>query len=241
VGTILTRQTHIFDRSDGSCLIAPQFPIRNSRVVLRVPELLRLCQDKKVLHLGCTDAPHTANRGEALLHKQLAKITSASNLWGLDISSEGVRILREMGFENVLLANVEQMPVTLHDETFDIILAGEIIEHLPNPGLFLTDLKTIMSDRTQLVLTTVNAFSFKGIIHSVLRREKVNPDHNYYFSYQTIKQLLEKSGFICKDIYYYQEIQGRGLARWLDRVLWLATKISPVWADGIIVRAIVLR
>lgn len=218
---------------------APRFAIRTTRVVSRVPEILRLCSYKKVLHLGCADMPYTLERGDGLLHNQLARVTAPGMLWGLDISLEGVHILRGKGFDNVIHGDVERMGPEFQHMDFDIVLAGEIIEHVANPGLFLKGLTSIMSEKTELILTTPNASSFKGFLHAMMREEKVHEDHNYYFSYRTLKQLLEKCGLRCSEIYYYQEIVGRGLSGTLDKVLSYVTWISPVWADGLIVRATV--
>ncbi|MGH9877724.1 MAG: class I SAM-dependent methyltransferase [Nitrososphaerales archaeon] len=219
--------------------LTPRFSIPKVRVVLRVPEILRLCANKKVLHLGCADMPYTLRRGEDLLHKRLAKVTDRDKLWGLDISEEGVRILSQMGFDHVVHGDVERMRAEFPQIDFDIILAGEIIEHVANPGLFLKSITSIMSKKTELVLTTPNAFAFKQFLHSMMRREKVHEDHNYYFSYRTLKQLLEKFDLGCKEIYYYQEVEGHGLSRTLDNAFYFMTWISPVWADGLIVRATV--
>lgn len=217
--------------------ITPRFPIQNTHVVSRIPEILRICTNKKVLHLGCADVPYTVRRGEDLLHNRLAQVTGPDMLWGLDISEEGVRILREQGFDNIILGDVEEMGSELRPMNFDIVLAGEILEHVANPGRFLTSLGSIMTAKTELVVTTPNANSFKGFVHSMLRREKVHPDHNYYFSYRTLKQLMEKFDLECSEIYYYQEIEGQGLAKAIDRALSLATRVSPVWADGLVARA----
>jgi len=217
--------------------LAPRWPIRGTKVVSRVDEVLRVCEDKKILHLGCADMPYTSQRGDELLHKKLLKVTEQENLWGLDASEEGINTLRELGYQNLICGNVEDAHTKLKQEKFDIILAGEIIEHLDNPGLFLESVRSIMTDNSEFILTTVNAPSFKGFLFSMLRLEKVHPDHNYYFSYRTLKQLLEKFDLTCDEIYYYVEIQGKGFARFLDKILSYATLISPVWGDGIIVRA----
>jgi 2-polyprenyl-3-methyl-5-hydroxy-6-metoxy-1,4-benzoquinol methylase len=216
---------------------APRIRIRKPRVVSRVPELLRLCAGKKVLHLGCSDMPYTMQRGDDLLHRKLAQVTASGMLWGVDVSEEGVCILRDMGFENVIVGDCESLSAELFDEAFDVILAGELIEHLFNIGAFLESVRNVMRKHTQFVLTTCNAGSFKNFLHSMLREEKVHKDHNYYFSYQTVRQILSKSGFECEEVYYYQEIEGRGIPRLLDRVVASATRVSPVWADGIIARA----
>src|SRR5215813_12674417 len=176
--------------------------------------------------------PYTLQRKEKLLHKQLMKVTEPYKLWGLDLSEEGVRILHTMGIDYVIQGDVEKIPKELQEERFDIILAGEIIEHVANPGLFLSNLIPVMDKTTELVLTTPNAFSFKGFLHSMLHQEKVHQDHNYYFSYYVLKQLLEKFGLKCKEIYYYQEIEGNGLSKFFDKVISFVTLVSPVWADG---------
>ena len=172
-----------------------------------------------------------------MLHQRLLGVTGPERLWGIDSSEEGVRLLRGMGFDHVILGDGEALPAGLKGEAFDVLLAGEIIEHLANPGRFLQSLTSIMSGGTELLLTTYNASSFKQFVHAMLREEKVHPDHNYYFSYRTLKQLLEKFHLRCVEIYYYQEVEGRGIARVLDRAVSALTRISPLWSDGVIVRA----
>ena len=71
-------------------------------------------------------------------------------------------------------------------------------------------------DVTELVVTTANAFAFRGILYSLFQKEKVHGDHNYYFSYRTLSQLFEKFDLDCREIYYYQEVEGSGLPRLFD-------------------------
>ena len=75
----------------------------------------------------------------------------------------------------------------------------------------------------------------------MLRRERVHPDHHHYFSYRTLKLLMEKFDLGCSEIYCYQEVEGHGLAKAIDRALPLATRVSPVWADGLVARATLHR
>ena len=219
-------------------LMSPKFPIRNTRVVNRDVELVKLCTDKKILHMGCADMPYTMQRGDRLLHAQLDKVTGDGQLWGLDMSEEGVRYLEELGFKDIICANVEDTSEQIRDMQFDILLAAEILEHVDNPGLFIQNLVDAMSDTTELIMTTPNATSIRGFLYSMLRQEKVHPDHNYYFSYRTLQQLLQKFGLECREVYYYQAIEGKGLARVLDHSLRLATRLSGAWADGLILRAV---
>lgn len=235
------RMTHTAPRTRTGSSIAPRFVIGPTRVVARVPELLRLSRGKRVLHLGCADVPYTDQRGDALLHKQLAGVTERDDLWGLDVSAEGVERLRRMGFDHIVCGDVEELRTYAGVPTFDLVLAGELLEHLANPGLFLQSVASIMGERTELILTTPNASSFKGFMRAAFRQEKVHPDHNYYFSYRTLAQILQKFDFTCREIYYYQETEGGGLVRLFDLVCALPTRLSPLWADGLIVRATHVR
>lgn len=218
--------------------IAPKFPIRRPRLVRRVPAILDFCAGKKVLHLGCADWPYTEQRGEDLLHARLAEVAAPGGLWGVDTSAPGLEALRRMGFERLLEGNVEDLDPALAREDFEVILAGEIIEHLANPGLFLDGVARIMGPQSIFMLTTVNATTLKGFLHGLMRREKVHPDHLAYYSYRTLRHLLERQGFSCREVAFYQDVEGSGLARLLDGALSLGARLAPAWADGVIALAV---
>src|SRR4051812_6283354 len=103
--------------------------------VQRVDLIKQICSRKRVLHLGCTNYPYTedAIANEMLLHLDLEQI--ASDLTGLDADAEGIRILQQHGCSNVVLADLEHLEKCELRGTFDVIVAGEILEHLNNPGL----------------------------------------------------------------------------------------------------------
>ena len=211
--------------------LAPVSRISKSRVVNRETEILRLCEKKKILHIGCADVPYTIHRGNDLLHKKLEKITS--ELWGIDLSLDGCSILRKMGFKNIINGDIYKCSNDLKKEKFDIILAGEVIEHTNNAGAFLEGIANSMAKNTELILTTVNTASIMQFIFAVMRKEKIHPDHNYYFSYYTLKHFLAKHKLISKEIYYYNVKNTI-----IDIFFSHFKRISPVLSDGIIVRAI---
>jgi hypothetical protein len=84
----------------------------------------------------------------------------------------------------------------------EIIVCGEVLEHLSNPGHFLTRLKRTW--RTVPVLITVpNAFS--KVAQSWLTKgfENVNADHVAWYSPKTLSVLLARAGYTCADLYFY--------------------------------------
>jgi 2-polyprenyl-3-methyl-5-hydroxy-6-metoxy-1,4-benzoquinol methylase len=169
----------------------------------RVTYILGECRGKRVLHLGCTDWPWTEERIKLglLLHPKLAEVSES--LVGVDADPAGVECFRKLGFEtyvdNVeLFANPE-----VRKKDFDVIVAGEIIEHLENPGLFLRAVQRLMKPSTSLIITTVNAYCFFRFIYYVFRRENVHPDHNYYFSPVVLRKLITRCGLEVTDFKHY--------------------------------------
>jgi ubiquinone/menaquinone biosynthesis C-methylase UbiE len=141
-----------------------------------------------------------------LLHFELEKI--ASELYGFDYDQAGIDILREHGTGNLFRADAENLQDVPLDETFDVIIAGEMIEHLNNPGKFLEGIQRFMNPETQLVITTINAYSGLRFLIYALRgkggyNEPVHPDHVYYFSYRTLNLLIERANLEVKEFYFY--------------------------------------
>lgn len=180
----------------------PRVPLLYSRQNL----ILTRCQGKRVLHLGCVDAgllEERFARGE-LFHQKLHHV--ASELWGVDIDGSGITFLRDHGFANLVMADVcriddlSQIPRGV----FDILVAGEVVEHLDNPGVFLDNLKTFMThDHTELIITVPNAFRIDSLLWLLRGVEYVHPDHNFWFSYVTATNLLRKRGFMLTELYVY--------------------------------------
>jgi 2-polyprenyl-3-methyl-5-hydroxy-6-metoxy-1,4-benzoquinol methylase len=87
--------------------------------------------------------------------------------------------------------------------TFDVIFAGDLIEHLSNPGLFLESSKKHLLGGGKLVITTPNAFNVFNLAEKMSKGEPtVNHDHTCYFNPKTIKQLLNKNGWSVESIDY---------------------------------------
>lgn len=214
---------------------------REFELVQRLDTIRSVCAGKKVLHLGCTNYPYTqdAINNEMLLHFDLEK--SAKELVGFDYDQEGIDILTRYGSKNLFKADLEKLQDVELEDTFDVIVAGEMIEHLNNPGLFLDGVKRFMNRETVLLLTTINAYCAMRFVIYALRgkggtNEPVHPDHVAYYSYSTLRLLLERHGFdIEKFMFYDLGIEHRPHSRRIynfinDVSVW----ISPQLADGVI-------
>ena len=210
-------------------------------LVDRLTYLKNLCHGKKVLHLGCTDYPYTETviKNEMLLHFELGRI--ASELYGFDFDEPGIEILKKHGVKNLYRADLENLQAVPLNETFDVIIAGEMIEHLSNPGLFLRGIQRFMNSSTNLVITTINAYGGMRMWTYGLRgnggyHEPVHPDHVAYYSYSTLKVLIERHDLkINKFAFYNTGEEHRKHAPWKQKLANdISVFIAKQWADGII-------
>ena len=196
----------------------PDIPLVDGRVNF----ILDQCRGKRVLHLGCVDAGLLADRyarGE-LLHQKLAAVSA--DLWGVDVDAPGIAFMQGQGFPQLVVGDVCDLATfaRLGDVRFDVILASEVVEHLLNPGLFFDAVKTVMAPgHTTLIVTVPNAFRISTLLWLRHGVEYVHPDHNYWFSYYTATNLMQKCGFAVDAVFMYTHEKRVGLSRPVRRLL----------------------
>ena len=122
---------------------------RRDPVADRVAYLQEICRGKRVLDVGVVD--HTLGSGQSL-HRALASV--ASDILGVDVLEAAVEALRAKGF-NVRVCDITRDPV---DGEFDVMVCGEVIEHLDNPGGLFEAANRVLAAGGRLVLTTPNPF-----------------------------------------------------------------------------------
>lgn len=222
-------------------------------LVDRYQYLLGACRGKRVIDLGFVDEGRmtTKRTQRAWLHELLSR--SARELVGIDSDTDGVRLARELGFESYAadcqsgsdLMDLELVPA-------DVVVAGELIEHLDRPGDFLEAVKTLVGPAGVLVLTTPNAARLTNLLGSLADRELTNPDHVAWYSWHALKTLLERHGWLLRSVGFYpiarlapprsltlgERLKLRGVngIRTAMRPLFL---LRPALADGIVAEAVI--
>lgn len=86
-----------------------------------------------------------------------------------------------------------------------MVFAGDLIEHLPNPGLFIDASHDNLVAGGRLVLSTPNTFSFAKLTRVLVRRTNeppVNPEHTCSFSPATLTHLASRHGFSLLAVRY---------------------------------------
>jgi len=136
-----------------------------------------------------------------LLHSRLDAVSK--ELWGLDLDTQGVRRLQSEGFRHVYAGSVENPPVEIPRFYFDVVIAGEIIEHVRNAGHLLDSIARLIAPDGRLVITTPNALRFYNPLPAVFGLELTHPDHLSWYSPHTLRRTVESSSFRVESLHVY--------------------------------------
>jgi predicted TPR repeat methyltransferase len=220
-------------------------------IVDRLDFLAELAAGRRVIHIGFADAGCREMQAGAgtWLHAHLA--TRAGSLIGLDVDEAGVEAARDAGFVAHLVDCRDPDAVAeLGIEPADVVVAGEVIEHLDAPGSLLDAVEPLVRPSGLLVLTTPNASGLGNALAALAGFEVNHPDHVALFSCRTLTALLERHRWSIVQIRTYvprvkptAERSGRARAlragaaglRWIELVAGALGR--PFAADGLIMVA----
>ena len=118
----------------------------------------------------------------------------------MELVEEEVAKMSAEGF-NVEVANAESFQ--LEDE-FDIIVAGELIEHLSNPGKFLSNCYDHLSEDGIVIITTPNPRRLQHLYWYLSGNEsRINTEHTMWFDNQVFDELVSRHNFRIRQFHYY--------------------------------------
>ena len=125
----------------------------------------------------------------------------AAKLKGFDRAAAEVAQARAEGHD----IEIGDAETYIAAEQYDVVFAGDLIEHLSNPGLFLDCAYKNLTPTGLLIIATPNAYSFAKLARIVGRltnEPPVNPEHTCYFTPQTLQQLVVRHAFTRDRVEY---------------------------------------
>jgi 2-polyprenyl-3-methyl-5-hydroxy-6-metoxy-1,4-benzoquinol methylase len=142
-------------------------------------------KEKNVLHVGCADYPITDTSSN--LHLNLYKFCKKLDGVDLKINDENKKILSVPNGQ--LFSNWDKL-----ENCYDVILIPEVVEHIGNLQNFLEFLDGYNGT---LIFTAPDAYllmkNFLEISENDFNfQEVVHPDHNYWFTPYTLKNVINK-------------------------------------------------
>jgi SAM-dependent methyltransferase len=182
---------------------ARELPETNNERLLAI---LAEVHGPEILHIGCVNHRLPVSPAEArhYLHYQLCRRFADCHVVGLDIEAQAIEQLDRMGFD-VVQGDAHDLP---YRQEFDTIVAGELLEHLHNPGLFLTGCARALKPGGRLVLSTPNVFTpLLSLMYLKAGERAFNPEHAMWLCPQTIRVLVERCGFSVAQMSFVDDLK----------------------------------
>lgn len=182
---------------------------RRPPVVRRPDHLVDLARGRKVLDVGVVEHFHENRHRNRWLHRELAEV--ASSCKGIDILADDVEVLRGQGFD-VETHDLTEAPMA---ERYELVVMGEIVEHLGAPEPFLRNVRESLADGGRVVLTTPNPYMVNRVWHTLHGRFGDSVDHALLLSPANVFELASRAGL---EIAEWRGVQLRNLPGWRNAV-----------------------
>jgi len=191
--------------------------------------ILSFVTGKDVLDLGIIDhGLEYALGSEKWLHNHIR--THAASVIGVDILANEVTALRKLGYD-VECADVQTMRL---DRKFDVVVCGDLIEHVTNPGSLIETIEYHLKDDGVGLVTTPNPFAVGRFFQILTQRWiDINYEHTAWFCPQTMFQLVERYSVTIDKLYwletdYTARARGRFFASFFNAIAPHFARVRPL-------------
>ena len=156
-------------------------------------ELLSRISANRVLDVGC---------GEGFLLAQIQDDLPEARVTALDLDPATVAESRDCcPSAGVLVADAEQLPFPTG--SFDLVVACEVLEHLPHPHQAVAEFRRVLADDGVLLASVPwePVWRMLNVARGAYLSDWGNtPGHLNHFSRRDFLQLVEQSGFRVREI-----------------------------------------
>lgn len=159
----------------------------------RVAVILDAARGRRVLDIGCVSHDPSALHDPRWLHRQISEV--ADLCVGLDHEGEGVARMVQAGFHAVAGDLDEVEKVVREYGTFEVVVAGELIEHLDCPRALFDAAGVALEPAGRMVITTPNPYAPWRVRLGQRCQSHENVDHVTYMFPSGIVELCERTGF----------------------------------------------
>ena len=126
--------------------------IRKACVPPRIKRILKFKRltAEKLLDIGCSDGTVSLILKEAF---------GVQEVYGIEISAQAAEIARNKGIKTACM-NLNEADFPFDNDSFDMVFAGEIIEHLFSTDHFLDEIYRVLKPGGYFIITTPNLASW---------------------------------------------------------------------------------
>ena len=133
---------------------------------------------RRVLDLGCRDGALTQ------------AYAGGNEIVGVDADREALAEAQKLGIET-RWADLDE-PLPFEDESFDVVVAGELLEHLRDPRRVVAEVRRVLRPGGTFVASVPNAYRLKNRVRFVLgHKPEDDPTHLQMFAPSDVRSLLD--------------------------------------------------
>jgi SAM-dependent methyltransferase len=143
----------------------------------------------RVLDVGCS-AGYLAER----------LVARGCDVTGIDLDPTAADEARRF-CDEVFVGDVERMALPFDRASFDVVLCGDLVEHLRDPGAFMTRVRPLVRPGGRLALTTPNVANWSIRLQLLFGRFDytdrgiLDRTHTHLFTRRTLSQTLSDAGY----------------------------------------------
>ncbi len=149
---------------------------------------------QRILDIGCA-----AGALGALLRER------GNWVGGVELSDAAIALARQR-LDEVWSFDVEKLwPQRLTDEPFDVVILGEVLEHVFDPIAVLRSVRSILTDGGSIIITTPNFMTWTNRLRFLVGDFQYEEEgmfdfgHIRWFTYRYLRKVLSDAGFMVTD------------------------------------------
>jgi len=199
-------------------IINPAYKIYDE-LRINIIERFLVRKNMRILVIGC------GNRNDIKLFKKFSKPVL------FDLSIKAVQSIDK----DFKVINADALSIPLADNSFDEIVCSEVLEHIPNVEMAISEISRVLKPDGNLIVSTPNWISLFGLMRwlmELITNQMISSDNQPYDDWKTIWKLKrELSPYfhidIVKGVWYLPPLhfRGRGLPKSLTNFIY--TLFSP--------------
>jgi len=116
---------------------------------------------------------------------------------GVEFNENAVRVCRLSGLD---VHHGDLFSANFEDRSFDVINVSHVIEHVPDPKSFFSELSRVLKKNGRLIIKTPNSKALGRALFNTNWYANDVPRHIYLFSEKNLFELAQQSGLEIKQI-----------------------------------------
>jgi 2-polyprenyl-3-methyl-5-hydroxy-6-metoxy-1,4-benzoquinol methylase len=200
------------------------YPIRGSYIRDDIINMIKK-KPKKVLSIGCGVGSTEAEIRE-----------KGIEIWGIDISVEAMTIAKEK-LDKAIVGDIENDDMKeIPNRYFDIVICGDILEHLRNPEYILERIHKWINNDGEIIISVPNFCHYSVMIELMIKRDWTyrngglfDRDHLRIFTRKSFIRMVERMRYKVVDIGEVTELPTK--SKFIKSIIAIINRIIPSTKD----------